>query len=340
MSDHLLLRALRGESTSRVPVWLMRQAGRYLPEYRAVRAEHEFLEVVKTPELACEVSLQPIRRFDLDGVILFSDILTPLEGMGIPFTLDEGGPRILQPVNTAADVAKVVVADPTESTPYVLDLIRMLNRELAGRVPVLGFAGAPYTLANYSVGDGRRGKASAVKTLAYTEPKTLHALLDKLADQAASYLLAQVEAGVAAVQLFDTWAGELGAGDYREFALPYQQKVIAAVRPRAPVILYVHGAVDPQLLAASDADVLSVDWRTPLAAARAGAGRDVVLQGNLDPAVLLGPAEVVRARTRAVLADGGGRGHVFNLGHGLLPPTPPDNVAVLVDTVKARRPEP
>jgi uroporphyrinogen decarboxylase len=334
----ILLRAARGEAVERVPVWLMRQAGRYLAEYRDLRARHAFLEVVKSPDLALEVSLQPWRAFRPDGAIIFSDILTPLEGMGIPFRLDEGGPKITIPVRTRAEAEKVRVADPTESTPYVLELVRRLRRAVAGEAAVLGFAGAPFTLATYVVGEGRHAKESAVKQLAFEDPATLHLLLAKLAEQSAAYLAAQVEAGADVVQLFDTWAGELSWRDYREFALPYQQAAIAGVKGRAPVILFVlGGSAYPDLLRASGADVLSVDWRLPLDRARAAARPGQVLQGNLDPAVLLGPPATVRDRVTEVLAAGGGRAHIFNLGHGLLPSTPRENVALLFDTVKAWR---
>jgi len=338
MADHLLVRAARGEAVERIPIWLMRQAGRYLEEYRAIRKKHDFLEVVKTPELAAEVSLQPFRFFQPDGVIMFSDILTPLEGMGIPFTLDEGGPRILDPIRSRADLERVRVADPSESTPYVFDLIRLLRAELAGRAPVLGFAGAPWTLATYAVGEGRRKKESAVKTLAFEAPDVLHELLARLADQTASYLAAQVEAGAEVVQLFDTWAGELSERDYVEFALPYQQRALSAVAGRVPTVLFVlGGSAWPHRMAESGADVLSIDWRMPLQRARAAVGAERVLQGNLDPAILLGPPELVRERSLAVLADGGGRNHVFNLGHGLLPSTPRANVALVIETVQGWR---
>jgi uroporphyrinogen decarboxylase len=337
--SHLLVRAARGEPTERVPVWLMRQAGRYLPEYRALRARHDFLELVRTPELAAEASLQPWRRFRPDGVILFSDILTPLEGMGIPFRLDEGGPRITAPVRSSRDLERVHVADPSESTPYVLELARLLRRELGGAAPLIGFAGAPFTLASYAVGDGRSAKESAVKGLALDDPATLHGLLARLADQTASYLAAQVEAGAEVVQLFDTWAGELGRRDYLELALPYQQRALGGVAGRVPVILYVLGSTPHlDLMARSGADVLSVDWRLPLDLVRQRLGGGRPVQGNLDPAVLLGPWERARERVLEVLAEGGGRGHVFNLGHGLLPATPPDSVARLVDTVRGWRP--
>jgi uroporphyrinogen decarboxylase len=339
LDNDLLLRAARSEPTERVPVWLMRQAGRYLPEYRAVRERHGFLDVLRTPELAAEVSLQPWRRFRPDGVILFSDILTPLEGMGLAFHIDEGGPRILDPVRSRADVDKLRVADPSESVPYVLELVRLLQRELGAAAPVLGFAGAPFTLATYAVGEGHNTRESGVKRLAYEDPGTLHLLLGKLADQVALYLAAQVEAGAHAVQLFDTWAGELAPRDYRELALPYQARALAAVRGRVPAILFVlGGSAYVDLMAEAGADVLSLDWRIPLDRARKVVGREVALQGNLDPALVLAPPECLVERVREVLAEGGGRGHIFNLGHGVVPSSPPENVSLLFETVRAWRP--
>jgi uroporphyrinogen decarboxylase len=334
----LLVRAARGEPVERVPVWLMRQAGRYLAEYRELRSRHGFLDAVKTPELAVELSLQPWRAFRPDGVILFSDILVPLAGMGLPFRLDEGGPRVERPVRHVADVEKLKVADPAESVPYVLEALGRLRREIAGQAAVLGFAGAPYTLAVYAVGEARHAKESAVKTLAFEDPATLHRLLAKLADQTASYLAAQAAAGADVVQLFDTWAGELSWRDYRELALPYQQRAIASVRGRVPVALFVLGGAHVlDLMAASGADLLSIDWRMPLGRARAALGSSVVLQGNLDPAVLLGGADTLRERTLEVLGEGKGTRHVFNLGHGVLPTTPRENVALLFETVKSWR---
>ncbi len=328
----LFLRACRCEPVEHVPVWIMRQAGRYLPEYREIRAKHPFLEVAKTPELAAEVSLQPWRRLGVDAVIMFSDILIPAEAMGLGLELTDGGPVLPETVRSAAQVEKLRAFDPEVETKFVGDTIRLLCRELGPEVPVLGFAGAPWTLACYLV-DGRgRDGFPATKTMMYSEPRLLQKLLEKIARVTAAYLKSQIAAGVAAVQLFDTWAGELGALEYREFALPATKLLIEELgTTRTPVILYTKAS--NHLIAAaaeSGATVLSVDWRADLSDVRKMIGPGIALQGNVDPCVLLGPEAGVTGAAREAIAKTRGQGHILNLGHGILPTTPVENAQAFV----------
>jgi len=341
--EHLFLRACRRLPVDRTPTWMMRQAGRYLPQYRAVRKQIRFLELCKTPERACEVTLQPIDEFGFDAAILFCDILVPLEAMelSIEFT---PAPVIGNPVASAADVEALEVTDPTDTLPYVLEAVRQIRQGLAGRVPLIGFAGAPFTLATYAV-EGQGSKTWAkTKQLLFEAPEVAHALLDKLARMQAVYLEAQVEAGAQAVQLFDSWAGILSPGDFRSFALGYARQVIEALRASptwratggVPILYFVNGCA-PYLddCASSGADVLGVDWRVDIAEVRRRVGDGVALQGNMDPTCLFGPPELIRARVREVLdAVGNQPGHIFNLGHGVLPNTDPEHVRVMVDTVR------
>jgi uroporphyrinogen decarboxylase len=341
-AEPLFLRACRGEAVERTPIWIMRQAGRYLPEYRALRERHDFLTCCRTPELACEITLQPLRRLGVDAAILFSDILVPLPGMGVRVAF-EPGPRLERTIRTRADVDALRVADARETTPFVFDAVRLLHRELDGRVPLIGFAGAPFTVATYLVEGGGSKSFSAIKSLLFADPATAHALLAKCADVVASYLAEQVRAGAAAAMLFDTWAGLLAPEDYRTFALPYARRVLGAVRAAAPERrvprIYYAGEAAGWLEACRDvgAEVIGLDWRLGLDAARRRLGGDLVLQGNLDPAVLLGPVAQIRERAAAVLAQAGGERaakHVFNLGHGILPETPPEHALALVEAVR------
>ena len=331
-SKKLFLRACRCEPVEHVPVWIMRQAGRYLPEYREMRAKHPFLEVAKTPELAAEVSLQPWRRLGVDAVIMFSDILIPAEAMGLGLELTDSGPVLPETVRDAAHVESLRAFDPDIETQFVGDTIRLLCRELGPDVPVLGFAAAPWTLACYMV-DGRgRDGFPATKTMMHVEPRLLRTLLEKIAHITAAYLRSQLAAGAAAVQIFDTWAGELGATEYREFALPATQLLIKEIDAAdTPVILYTKASNHLLTAAAeSGATVLSVDWRADLAEVRRMVGPEIALQGNVDPSVLLGPeAGVARAAVEAI-AKTGGRGHILNLGHGILPTTPVENAQAFV----------
>jgi uroporphyrinogen decarboxylase len=353
--DPLFLRACRREAVERTPVWIMRQAGRYLPEYQALRAKHDFLTSCRTPELACELTLQPVRRLGVDAAILFSDILIPLPGMGVPVEF-RPAPAISRVVKGRADVLALRTPDAREATPFVLDAVRLVRRELGGAVPLIGFAGAPFTIAAYLVEGGGSKSFAAWKGLLFSEPATAHLLLERCAEVVASYLREQVRAGAQAAMLFDTWAGILAPGDFRTFALPYARRVFEAVaflgevEGARPPRLYYGGEMGGFLESAAEvgADVLGLDWRIGLDAARRRLGSGIALQGNLDPAVLLGPPALIRERTAAILGEarrpeegaaegerpGSSPGHIFNLGHGILPATPADHARVLVDAVR------
>jgi uroporphyrinogen decarboxylase len=343
MAEHLFLRACRGEPVERTPVWVMRQAGRYLPQYRKVRERVSFLELCKTPELACEVSLQPVDEFGFDAAILFSDILIPLEAMGLPLMFRDDGPVLPQPVASCSDVDRLSVPDPASAMPFVLDAIRAIRARLAGRVPLIGFAGAPFTLATYAVEGGGSKSYERTKGLMFGDPSTAHALLDKLARCCSAYLEAQVAAGAQAVQLFDSWAGILTPCDFVEFALRYARQVFTELRASpawrnggVPIIYFVNGCA-PYLDQLRDcgADVLGIDWRVDIATVRERLEGRLAVQGNLDPTVLLGSAELVRERVAGVLAGAGAApGHIFNLGHGVLPMTDPDRVRAMVAAVR------
>jgi len=321
-----------GRPTDVPPVWLMRQAGRYLPEYREVRKRLKFLELCADVPSAAEVSLQPFRRFGMDGVVFFSDILIPLPPMGIEVQLDEGGPRLPDPVRTAEDVAKLRPFDPNRETAFVPGILRTLKRELDGKAALIGFCGAPWTLATYVVEGSGSKSFTHTKTLMYREPKVLEALLAKLADAVGDYLAAQIEAGADVVQIFDSWAGELSRADYDRFARPATERLISRLQNRSgvPVIHFASGSshlIDS--FARMPAEVLSIDWKLPLDEARKRANGKA-LQGNVDPGVLLGTPEKVTEAVRNARRAAGPGGHIVNLGHGILPPTPPENVAAFV----------
>jgi uroporphyrinogen decarboxylase len=333
------LRALRGQPVDTTPIWIMRQAGRYLPEYRATRARAgDFLTLCKTPELACEVTLQPVARLGVDAAILFSDILIPVEKMGVPLAFtDEGGPK-LQPVRDAAGIDALRVPDPEADMPYVLEAVGLCRRALDGQVPLIGFAGAPFTLLSYVV-EGQTGKQfTETKRLLFGAPEAAHRLLAKLADTVAAYLAAQIRAGAEAVQLFDSWVGQLAPEDFRVFAAPYVAKIVAALRPLgAPIIYFANdGATLLADAAGLGADALGIDWRVPIAEARARVGDGVTLQGNLDPCLLFAPVEEIERRAAAILDAARGTRHVFNLGHGILPATDPERARALVEIVHRR----
>jgi len=329
----LLLRACRGEALPRVPVWMMRQAGRYLPEYRELRAKHAFLEVCKTPDLAVEVSMQPFRRLGVDAIIVFSDILIPAQAMGLPLELGDAGPNLPEPVRSAEAVRKLHQFDPETDTGFLMEAIRRIVRTVGSDVPVLGFAAAPWTLACYMVEGKTREGFAAVKQFLYYEPKTFRELLHRIAQTTIGYLKAQIAAGAAAVQLFDTWCGELALPDYQAFALPALQEIISVVRGSAPIIYYTKASHHLlPAIARSGADVLSCDWRVDLAELRATLGPKVALQGNLDPAVLFAPQEHIRKTTHEILSQLGGVGHILNLGHGILPGTSVENAQTFITT--------
>jgi uroporphyrinogen decarboxylase len=329
----LFLRACRGETTSRLPVWMMRQAGRYLPEYREIRAKHAFLEVCKTPDLAVEVSLQPFRRLGVDAVIVFSDILIPAEAMGLHLELGDAGPILPNPVRSKADVEKLKNFDPESETGFLPEAIRRIVKSVGPDVPVLGFAAAPWTLACYMVEGKTKEGFATVKSFLYHEPKTFRELLHRIAEVTLPYLKAQIAAGAAAVQLFDTWCGELDLHDYNRFALPAVQEVISGLGNRVPVIYYTKASHHLlPAVAQSGASLLSVDWRVDLADIRKTLGPKIALQGNVDPAVLLGPQEKIRAVTRDTAAALGGQGHILNLGHGILQNTPVENAKLFIET--------
>ncbi|TMM14702.1 MAG: uroporphyrinogen decarboxylase [Actinobacteria bacterium] len=328
MAEPLLVRAARREPVERTPVWFMRQAGRSLPEYRALRERHPFFELAGTPELCAEVTLQPVRRHGVDAAVLFADIMTPVAGMGIGVDLVEGvGPVVAHPVASMADVESLRVGDPDEN---VLEAIRLVRRELDPGRALVGFCGAPFTVAGYLV-EGRPSRDFArTKALMYREPSVWHALMERLTEQFAGYVAAQVHAGADVIQLFDSWVGALSAADYAEYAAPYSAHILAAVD--VPTIHFGTGLTEPLLEAVARAggDVIGVDWRLPLAAVPT----DRAVQGNLDPAVLLGPWDLVERAALDVLAHGAGRAHVFNLGHGVLPQTDPDVLTRLTALVQ------
>jgi uroporphyrinogen decarboxylase len=337
--NNRFLAVCRGEVSDVTPVWFMRQAGRSLPEYRALRATHDILSLCRTPDLAAEVTLQPVRRLGVDAAILFSDIVVPLEAMGVGLKIVPGvGPVIESPLTDETGIDALAPLVPEEGVPYVLETIGILRGELD--VPLIGFAGAPFTLASYLIEGGPSKNHARAKALMYGAPSVWHRLMDVLAGAMLEYLRAQVEAGCQAIQLFDSWAGHLGPKEYEDFVLPAVRRILEGLET-AGVPRIVFGVTTGELLgllAESGADVVGVDWRTPLDVARTRTGGSRILQGNLDPAVCLAPWDTVRSHTGEVLRRGGGRGHVFNLGHGVLPETDPGTLQRLVDFVHEWRP--
>jgi uroporphyrinogen decarboxylase len=332
----LILRAARREPTPVTPVWLMRQAGRYLPEYRALRERYGFLELCKTPAAAAEVTLQPVRRFAVDAAILFADILLILEPLDVGLEFARGeGPVIHRPVRSEADVARLKPIDVESAVGSVFETVRLVRRELEPSVALLGFAGAPFTVASYVVEGGASRDYLHTKRLMYEAPAAWHRLMEVLADATAVYLNGQIDAGAQAVQLFDSWVGALAPDDYREYVLPHTRSVIRALRSGTPVIHFGTGtATLLPLMREAGGDVIGLDWRIDLDRGWAAVGHDVGVQGNLDPALLLAKPSVVRERVKAILARAGGRpGHIFNLGHGVHQSTPVDHVQALVEMV-------
>jgi uroporphyrinogen decarboxylase len=334
------LRACRRQPVDATPVWFMRQAGRYMPEYRSLRQRYSMLQLCRTPDLAVQVTLQPVERIPVDAAILFSDLLVPLTPLGIPFDFVEGeGPTIEAPLRSEADILRLRRFEPREALDYVLEAIRLVRSQLNGRVPLIGFAGAPFTLASYAIEGGRSSNFVLTKSLMFGNPGAWHRLCETLASVVADYLAAQVEAGVQAVQLFDSWVGILSPGDYREFVQPHTRRIFQELEGLGvPTIHFGTGTA--ALLAdmrQAGGDVVGVDWRMPLDTAWDLIGHDRAVQGNLDPTVLLAPLDRLLAGADEVLARAGGRpGHIFNLGHGVLPTTPVEHVVALAEYVHAQ----
>ncbi|MDX1705334.1 uroporphyrinogen decarboxylase [Pseudidiomarina sp.] len=342
LKNDIYLRALLRQPTARTPIWMMRQAGRYLPEYRELRAQAgDFMSLCKNPELACEVTLQPLRRFSLDAAILFSDILTIPDAMGLGLYFETGeGPKFKHPVRDLKAIEQLGVPDPEQELGYVMDAVRTIRRELKGEVPLIGFSGSPWTLATYMVEGGSTKNFSQVKKLMFAEPQAMHLLLDKLADSVVLYLNAQIAAGAQAVMVFDTWGGVLSPRDYREFSLRYMEKIVKGLTRQAegrqvPVTLFTkNGGAWLADMAATGADALGVDWTTDMGDARAAVADKVALQGNMDPSMLYASPNRIEEEVGRILASyGKGNGHVFNLGHGIHPEVDPEHAAAFINAV-------
>ncbi len=339
-SDPLLLRAARGEILDRPPVWMMRQAGRYMKAYRDLREKYpSFRDRSEIPEVAIEISLQPWKAFQPDGVIMFSDIVTPLPGLGIEMDIAEGkGPIITSPIRTQAQVDNLRPLEPDESLPFIKTILQSLRQEVGNKSTVLGFVGAPWTLAAYAV-EGKGSKTySVIKGMAFSDPTILHQFLGKLADAIATYVRFQIDCGAQVVQMFDSWAGQLSPQDYDTFALPYQKRVfeqVKATHPDTPLILLVSGSAGVlERMAKSGADIVTVDWTVDMADARQRLGKNMKVQGNLDPGVLFGSQQFIRDRIYDTVKKAGIGGHILNLGHGVMPTTPEENVAFFFETAK------
>ena len=332
-----MLAACRLEPVDATPVWFMRQAGRCFPEYRKLRETHDILAIAKTPELCTEVTMMPVTRLGVDAAVIFADIMLPLDGMGVPFHIEpETGPIIHHPIRTEGDVEKIAIVEAEEATPYLFDAIRMIQKELGERAALVGFSGSPFTLACYMI-EGRPSRTyDKAKALMLARPDLWHALMSKITEVVVRYLSAQIDAGVQVVQLFDSWVGVLSPAQYERYALAYSQRIFTEMRARG--IRTIHfgtgNASLLELMAAAGCDLVSIDWRSPLGQAWERIGPEMGIQGNLDPATLLAPFDVVRDGARDILHMAGGRpGHVFNLGHGVLPATDPDDLARLVEFV-------
>jgi uroporphyrinogen decarboxylase len=342
LKNDLYIRALLRQPTDRTPIWVMRQAGRYLPEYRQIRAQAgSFMNLCTNPELACEVTMQPLRRFPLDAAILFSDILTIPDAMGLGLYFAEGeGPKFEKVIKSAADVQQLKRPDPATSLAYVMDAVALIRKTLDGDVPLIGFSGSPWTLATYMVEGGSSKAFAKIKRMIYGDPQTAHLLLDKLADAVIDYLNAQIESGAQAVQIFDTWGGVLAPEMFRSFSLQYLEKIVNGLHrsydgKTIPVVLFCKGCNSHlEALADTGCDGLGVDWTMTLAEARERVGERVSLQGNLDPAIMLTDPEIIESQVKATLASyGKGSGHVFNLGHGITPEVDPHHMTVLTESV-------
>ncbi|HEY9810765.1 MAG TPA: uroporphyrinogen decarboxylase [Halomicronema sp.] len=335
-----LLRAARGEVLDRPPVWMMRQAGRYMKVYRELRQKYpSFRERSENVDLALEISLQPFRAFQPDGVILFSDILTPLPGLGIPFDIIESkGPIIDPPIRSAEQVKNLLPFNPAECVPFVGEILQTLRKEVGNKATVLGFVGAPWTLAAYAI-EGKSSKDyTIIKSMAFSEPAMLHELLGKIADAIAVYVRYQIDAGAQVVQMFDSWAGQLSPQDYDTFALPYQQRVVQQVKathPDTPMILYINGSAGLlERMAKTGVDIISLDWTVDMAEARKRLGPNIGVQGNIDPCALFGSKDFIRQRILETIRKAGNQGHILNLGHGIIANTPEENAAYFFETAK------
>ncbi len=347
LKNDRLLRALLRQPVDRTPVWIMRQAGRYLPEYRKIRQQAgSFMDLCTNPDLACEVTVQPLRRYPMDAAILFSDILTIPDAMGLGLYFTEGeGPRFKKIINNEADVAALKVVNSARDLDYVMKAMSTSRQALDGEVPLIGFSGSPWTLATYMVEGGSSKDFQKVKSLAFNQPEVMHQLLTVLADSVADYLRCQVEAGAQALQIFDTWGGALSAAAYREYSLHYMQRIVESLPKvsegrQVPVILFTkHGGQWLEAIADSGADAVAIDWATDIAAARSRVGARVALQGNMDPAMLYANPERIKREVKTILAGfGNGSGHVFNLGHGITPGVNPDHVTAMVEAVQEYSP--
>jgi uroporphyrinogen decarboxylase len=330
------LRACRRQPTPYTPIWLMRQAGRYMKEYRALRKKYSFLEMCKNPELAAKVTLQPIEKFKLDAAIIFSDILIPLEPMGVEFEFAKGeGPVFHHPLRERKDVERLRLIEPEEEIPFLMKAIRIVRKELEGKVPLIGFSGAPFTLASYIIEGGHSKNYVLTKGLMYQDRSTWDALMEKLSEVLIRYLNAQIQSGVQAVQIFDSWVGCLTPSDYEEYVLPYSKKVMEGVGKSVPLIHFAtSNSTLLELMKRAGGDVIGVDWRVNIGEAWARLGHDVAIQGNLDPVILFGPVDLIEKNVKKILDSVGDRpGHIFNLGHGILPTTPPDHVTALIEAV-------
>lgn len=342
LKNDRFLRALKRQPVDMTPVWMMRQAGRYLPEYRAARQDAgSFMDLCTNPELACEVTLQPLERFPLDAAILFSDILTIPDAMGLGLYFEEGeGPKFRKPVRTTADIEQLEVINTQQQLTYVVDAVSLIRKELNGRVPLIGFSGSPWTLATYMIEGQSSRDFKLTKSMLYNQPEVMHLLLEKLAASVTEYLQAQINAGAQAVQIFDTWGGALSDQAYLDFSLAYMQKIVSSLKAdestaNTPVILFTkNGGQWLEQIASTGCDAAGLDWTTNIGNARSRVGRQIALQGNMDPAILLTNPDAIRDEVERILISyGKGSGHIFNLGHGITPDVPVENAAAFVSAV-------
>ena len=335
--NHPFLAACRREKTPYTPVWLMRQAGRYQKEYREIRKKYSFLEMCKNPEIAAQVTLLPVKQFSVDAAIIFADILLPLEPMGVDFEFAKNeGPVFHHPVREMKQVEALRIIDPEEDLSFLMDAIRIVRRELEGKIPLIGFCGAPFTLASYIIEGGHSKNYILTKGMMYQDPALWHRLMDKMSEMLIGYLNAQVRAGAQALQIFDSWVGCLSPWDYEEYVLPHSKKVIDGVDKSVPLIHFATSSSTLlEKMKCAGGDVIGADWRVDLGEAWSRLGYDVAIQGNLDPVLLFGPVELIEKGVKRILDSAGGRpGHIFNLGHGILPQTPVENVQLVIDLVR------